>query len=381
MEKKLILEIAANIRRTEMRLRNAGDKLLSKEAKKTVEKIRKASSLAKAQKFEKEFNQKIREKYIARLNSKSVYDSVKGRIPRGVFIQASLIDLIAPTKSIDWSGGEIPKTKNNAGANAKQAGEELFAKVKSDDHTQGKYLTNVIHENQTNRGDRKRQFINYFLLCIILCALPIFCTIEKRIYGPGYFIQTSVKSSLKPHYFTGDKRNSFTNTPADFYHKNSFLLDTQRDNTRTVFDSSLPFHTNGKRPFLANDNANSDIKNNAETVLKKNDQSKTIPEQNNFSKKGNENNTGFLKLLFAFLLGALCMRLIMALLRGLVNFRTNKSNSFPQENNSSAFLSEENEKSEIRKIADRVDRFADRFANANRESEELAARKTAVSIF
>ncbi|HTA82689.1 MAG TPA: T9SS type A sorting domain-containing protein [Bacteroidia bacterium] len=225
----------------------------------------------------------------------------------------------------------------------------------------------------------KKKIFRNFILCILVSILPVSCDIQKRIYRPGYFIQK--KNSLPDRYFLPGNftlahipvSNLSDSSLMAFKPENSEWLGYIYDkailekakNSLQVRIETRQLHTYSVIPSVQNNEVAASHSPNV-----------TRPEENNRVIPANKENAvisepgkkkEYENLLLAFLAGAGSVLLMSAARNGIKKYKTVET-------------AEEKNKHEIANMADRLDRCADRFANAKNERIELAARKVSVAI-
>jgi hypothetical protein len=237
----------------------------------------------------------------------------------------------------------------------------------------------------------------YFLLCLLIWILPISCDVQKRRYRPGYFIQKGSpladRSSL-PGKFAAKKLPANTiddSSLTTFKSQNSSWLNyIHRKTSIEKTNSALQVCIENKQPYR-NEILPEARHNKAIDPLEKvnSNTHNVIPEGSKPTlgkeKAGNNpapvRNNGYENVMLAFLAGAGSVLLLSATRRGIKKY---KGSNFNGLNDSSSKAAEANKtekaKEEIANMADKLDRCADRFANANNERVELAARKVATAI-
>jgi len=245
---------------------------------------------------------------------------------------------------------------------------------------------------------QRNKIVGYFLLCLLICIVPVSCDVQKRLYMPGYFVQ---------------KRNSL---PGISYLPEKYISKKSRENS--IDDSSLTDFNSQSSPWLnyiGNKTSIEKVKKSSQfgaenkklhtnTILSEARQSKTIvPVErvddniSNVTTKGSSTptigtekaanvpspvkNNEYENLILAFLAGAGSVLLFSVIRSGIKKY---KGYNFNEPHNSNPEATEASKikknKAEIADMADRLDRCADRFANAKNERVELAARKVSVAI-
>jgi len=211
----------------------------------------------------------------------------------------------------------------------------------------------------------KKKIFRNFILCILVSILPVSCDIQKRIYRPGYFIQN--KSSLPDRYFLPDRYLS-KHIPST-YSKDSLVVS---------FDKKSIQANRGTKQFYT-DKVSTNVQDNKVQTsagkatelqpneIKQKESNRIIPvnkEKDIISEPDKKKD--YENLVLAFLAGAGFVLVISASRKGIKKYKT--------------VVAGEKNKQEIANMADRLDRCADRFANAKNERIELAARNVSAAI-
>jgi hypothetical protein len=233
---------------------------------------------------------------------------------------------------------------------------------------------------------QRNKTVWYFLLCVLVCILPVSCDVQKRLYRPGYFIQNGSslpgRSYLPAKYISGNlPENSIDDsslTAFNFqspswrsYIRNKTIIEKAKNSLQVSLENKQ-LNNNGILAEATHNKAIVPLEevNNSVDKIKPEG---SIPDPSR--------NSGYENLILAFLAGAGSVLLLSAARNGIKKYKGYNSGKL---NNSSSETTETNEaektKEEIANIADRLDRCADRFANAKNEKVELAARKTATAI-
>jgi len=245
---------------------------------------------------------------------------------------------------------------------------------------------------------RRNKTVWYPLLCLLICLLPISCDVQQRRYRTGYFIQkgssVSVRSYVPGKYISGNlpKNNSHDSSLTAVDYQSSSWLNCIR-NKSSIEKANNPFqgfienkalHTNG---ILSEARQNKSILplgkvNNGNTDIAKREGNKT---QTQGKKKAGSSprparNKDYENLILAFLAGAGSVLLLPATRSGIKKYKGYKFNKLNHSNTVATEIKAKKIKEEIANMADRLDRCADRLANAKNESVELAARKVATAI-
>jgi hypothetical protein len=231
----------------------------------------------------------------------------------------------------------------------------------------------------------------YFLLCILICILPLSCDVQKRRYMPGYFVQ-KVNSLPGISYLPGkyisknSPENNIDDSSLTLLNSQSLSWHNYISNKASIrkAKNSLPVRLENKQ--LDNTEILSNARHNKAIVPleKVNDNiDKVEPKENNIPTLGKETvgsipdpkkNNGYENLILAFLAGAGSVLLLSAIRRKYKGVLDNSSAEATKANEA------KKTKAEIANMADRLDRCADRFANAKNERVELAARKVSIEV-
>jgi hypothetical protein len=208
----------------------------------------------------------------------------------------------------------------------------------------------------------KKKIFRNFLLCILVSILPVSCDIQKRIYRPGYFVQK--KSSLPDKYFLPDK-----------YVSMHMPVNNSNDSPQVSFEKNVPAETKQ----LHADKVITDVQNNkAQTPpakvtelqpseVKREESNRIVPiNRDNAVISEPDKKKDYEDLILAFLAGAGFVLAVSAARKGIRKYKTVEADKKNQQ--------------EIANMADRLDRCADRFANAKNEKVELAARNVSAAI-
>jgi len=223
----------------------------------------------------------------------------------------------------------------------------------------------------------------YFLLCILISILPVSCDVQKRRYMPGYFVQK--RSSLPGRSYLPGKyisRNLRENN-IDDYARNKTIIE-KAENAPQVCIENKQLHDNGmlseslhNKAIVSHEKAN----NNTDKVKLEVGNTPVTGKGKASRIPGPIRNNEYENLMLAFLAGAGSVLLFPAIRSGLKKYKGYHFNGL---NNSSSEATEPNKaektKEKIANMADRIDRCADRFANAKIERVALAARKVAIAI-
>jgi hypothetical protein len=226
--------------------------------------------------------------------------------------------------------------------------------------------------------------------------LPVSCDVQKRLYRPGYFIQKGSSLPVRPYlpgkYISENllKNNITDSSPTAFNSENSPWLNSisskpiieKAKSSQQIYIEKEEPRINGilseahqnkvvVLPGKVNDKAKRDGSNTQTALV--NEKVGSIP--------GPVRNKVYENLILAFLAGAGSVLLFLAMRGGIRKYKSYNFNE-PDNLNSGATRANgaEKTKEEINNIADRLDRCADRFANAKNERVELAARKVAFAI-
>jgi hypothetical protein len=239
----------------------------------------------------------------------------------------------------------------------------------------------------------------YILLCILIWILPISCDVQKRRYRPGAFIQKGSSFSGISYLPGNYSSRILPEHPID-------------DSSLTVFGSQSPPWLNYVRSKTSKVKANNTLQicienkqlhahvipseawhnkatlplpwannNTLDSAMLRGSNTPTLAKEKAGSNPRSARNKGYENFMRAFLAGAGSVLLLFATRSGIKRYkgynfnRLNKSTSKATEANRQA-----KNKEEIVNMADRLERCADRFANAKNERVELAARKAAIAI-
>jgi hypothetical protein len=225
----------------------------------------------------------------------------------------------------------------------------------------------------------------YFLLCILICIVPVSCDVQKRLYRPGFFIQKGSSLPVRSYSLGKDVSRSIPENKIDEPSLTTaqnlpWLNYTGNKTTIEKAKNSPQVYTENKQP--PNNAILSEVLRNKAIVPgeKVNNTEKSKREGSNMPTLVKEKvasipepkNKEYENLILAFLAGAGSVLLLLGIRNGIKKY---KGYNLNEPGNSSSKTKEE-----IAKMADRLDRCADRFANAKNVRVELAARKTAVAI-
>jgi hypothetical protein len=226
----------------------------------------------------------------------------------------------------------------------------------------------------------------YFLLCILICIVPVSCDVQKRLYRPGFFIQKGSSLPVRSYSLGKDVSRSIPENTIDepsLTAPQNLPWLNYTGNKTSIEKAKSPLQVSVENKQLPNNGDLSEAQHNKAIVP---------PEKvnNNIGivKRGGSNiptlgqekvasipeprNKEYENLILAFLAGAGSILLFLGIRSGIKKYKGYNLNE-PGNSNLKA-------KEEIAKMADRLDRCADRFANAKNEKVELAARKTAIAI-
>jgi len=215
----------------------------------------------------------------------------------------------------------------------------------------------------------------YFLLCVLVSILPVSCDVQKRRYQPGYFIQ--MRSSLPGRPYLPGKyiaRNLAKNLPKDNTDDSSLTaFDSQSQswlkNALPVSIENKQLHTNGILAESRHNQVTVPLEKATNTINKGKcggGHTPTPGKEKAVSSPGPVKNKEYENLMLALLAGAGSGLLLLGIRSGIKKYR--------------AYNFAKKTKEEIANMADRLDRCADRFANAKNDRVELAARKAAIAI-
>jgi hypothetical protein len=210
----------------------------------------------------------------------------------------------------------------------------------------------------------------YFLLCILISVLPISCDIQKRRYLPGYFVQSK------------------TFAPGKYYASNSapghIVLSNSPDITSSNYSSPSPLWVNNLQGKITADRDNysfrvpeKSIQQHSNKIIKAEQNSGVLSKNEGKSVVSKQPvNSEYKNLILALLAGAGSVLLLIAVRRSTKRSGIIKSNERDKSRPNDPLKTKE----EIANIAYRLDRCADRFANAKNDIIESAARKAAIAI-
>lgn len=235
----------------------------------------------------------------------------------------------------------------------------------------------------------------YFLFCLLICILPVSCDVQKRLYRPGYFLQKGnsmpVRSYLPGKYIS---RNLPENTidhssPTTFNSQTSPWLNTVPDKTSIEkAKDSLQVGIENKQPHnneILSEARHSkaivppeEVNNKIDKVKSGESNTSAIGKEKTGSLPNPVRNNEYENLMLAFLAGMGSVLLFSAIRNGIKKYKGYNFNGPGPE--ATEAKKAEKTKEEIARIADRLDRCADRFANAKNEKVELAARNVANAI-
>ncbi len=219
----------------------------------------------------------------------------------------------------------------------------------------------------------KKKIFRNFLICILVSILPVSCDIQKRVYRPGYFVQK--RSSLPDRYFLPDPYISM-HTPVNNSNDSSPAMPEKENNPLQVHAEIKQLYTRKVVTNVPNTIVQTPPDKSIElrpNEIKPEAISRIIPINKD---KGiisePDKRKEYENLVLAFLTGAGFVLLISAARSGIEKYKA--GSGFTEIN------TDKKTKQEIANMADRLDRCADRFANAKNERIELAARKVSNAI-
>jgi hypothetical protein len=209
--------------------------------------------------------------------------------------------------------------------------------------------------------------------------------VQKRLYRPGFFIQKGsslpVRSYTPGKIISGNLPENTIDEPSLTAAQNLPWLNYTGNKT-SIEKAKSPLQVSVENKQLPNNGDLSEAQHNKAIVPpeKVNTTEKVKREGSNMPTLVKEKvasipepkNKEYENLILTFLAGAGSVLLLLGIRNGIKKY---KGDDLNEPGNSSSKTKEE-----IAKMADRLDRCADRFANAKNVRVELAARKTAIAI-
>ncbi len=218
---------------------------------------------------------------------------------------------------------------------------------------------------------QRNRTIRYFLLCILICILPVSCDVQKRRYLPGYFIQKGsalyVRSHLAGKYISRNlPKNTLDNSSLTT--RNKTITEKAKNSVRVRIENKQPINNGILSEARHNKAIDSleKVNNNIDKVKHEGINTPSLGNEKAGGIPGPIRSKEYENLMLAFLAGAGSVLLFSAIRSGIKKYKGYNFNGKTKE--------------EIANMADRLDRCADRFANAKNKEVELVARKTAIAI-